>query len=313
MGDQDPEYVTACWQEVLKSWSLSEHIVPITGAGVGVNFNLPDWNRLTLALCDVLQKLGDTQVASVRAEADLLLRMFRATHRLRRLMSDDPKKVTETISQTLYTDVQVTENGVLWLECVYKLAKGSRLYMTFNFDDLLEKYADAVYSDTVVPIALQRVPRKKEGQIDAYHLHGILPLSGAPAQAFAPLVFDLISYVEAYTHFVDQMSVPLLNVMTNYKCVFLGLSMVDPNLLRLLKMAYELRNDGTCWGIAFGKILPEIQHVLKQWGVATANISLETNDDFCKIPQGILSALQTVDPVDVQDRLKKFQRSFSAV
>lgn len=310
MGDNDPEYVGKCWDDVLGEWSASEQLVPVTGAGVGVNFKLPDWGPLTESLCDVLDRLGCTDADTIRAETDLLLKAFRATYQLRRLMSGDQTRVTQALTDTLYEPFAITEDGVLWLECIYKLAKGCGLYMTFNFDDLLEKYAHEVYSDTVVPVALQRVPRLKEGQIDAYHLHGLLPLSGSSDGTYAPLVFDLISYVEAYTHFVDQMSVPLLHVMTNYKCIFLGLSMVDPNLLRLLKMAHELRNDGSCWGIAFGKIAPEISGVLKKWGVATAGIKIERAADFRQIPDGILDALQNVDRVDMGDRLEKFRRAF---
>jgi hypothetical protein len=230
--------------------------------------------------------------------------------------------VRDIIRSKLYSEFQATEVGVWWLECVYQLALLSSVSITLNFDDLLEIYSEAVHPDNkAMPVILNRVPRKKQGQIDSYHVHGMLPWDASRDVGSGPLVFDLLSYVEQYEHSIvfdllsyveqyehsiDQMSVTLLHAFTNYRCIFLGLSMVDPNLLRLTKTARDLRNDGSCWGMVFGNIAPEVADVRDSWGLACVRMPLGDPPDYSLIPRSILESLPLTDPVDIQDKLNRF-------
>lgn len=305
IGSHEPSYIAANWEEMIGEWQKAERLVPITGAGIGINFELPSWLKLTDLLCDVLRNLGSQAEASIRAERDLMLKVFRATHQLRSYRGE----VRNEIRKALYAEFVVNHAGVWWLECIYQLALSSSMHITLNFDDLLELYSEAVHPDNkAIPVLLDRVPRKKQGQIDSYHAHGMLSRTPIRDAESVPLVFDLISYVEQYENYIDQMSVTLLHAFTNYRCIFLGLSMVDSNLLRLIKTARDLRNDGSCWGMVFGGVAPEIEAILNTWGLACVGISLGDPPDYSLIPQLILRSLPLTDRTEINDKVERFQK-----
>lgn len=308
IGSHEPSYVAANWEKVIGEWQKAERLVPITGAGVGMNFGLPSWLQLTDLLCDSLAALGESTEPSIRGERDLMLKVFRATHQLRSYLRRNDE-VRDVIRAKLYSGFRAEVAGVWWLECIYQLALSSSMHITFNFDNLLEVYSEAVHPDTqALPVVLDRVPRKKQGQIDSYHVHGMLSHDPNRDVGSGPLVFDLISYVEQYKHHMDQMSVTLLHAFTNYRCIFLGLSMVDPNLLRLIKTARDLRDDGSCWGMVFGEIATEVAAILDTWGLACVGIPLGTPADYSLIPQAILRSLPMTDDIDIHDKLQRLRR-----
>lgn len=112
--------------------------------------------------------------------------------------------------------------------------------ITFNFDDLIEtnlaknhiRYC-SVYNEG------QR-PEKEE--LPIYHVHGYLPSKGELSRD-NNVVFSEDAY---HSHFIDSFSwsnLIQLNHLNQNICIFVGLSMTDPNLRRLLDVAMR-KNPG---------------------------------------------------------------------
>jgi hypothetical protein len=294
------------WRPVLRGWSSTKEIVPITGAGVGANFKLPDWFHLTERLCDAVEEITGAKTPELRGERDLMVKAFRCTHRLQKLHADDPGHVIKIITGCLYHDFTVSKTGIAWLECIYLLAKHTGLHLTLNFDDVFETYVNAVHDTKAVVSSAFQTPRRVEGQIDSYHLHGIIPISADPSRE-SELVFDTISYIERYAEVIDRLSTALLYVFTTHKCIFLGLSMVDPNLLRLIRMSRQLRSEPDCWGIVFGPIVEELKPVLESWGLAVVDATSDDKFDFDELPNFIIGQLRNIDPPNVEGLFAKFK------
>lgn len=300
------------WQSLITEWKKDQNLVPITGAGVSVNFGLCDRNALVERLSSVLKtEMQPADYKELIADKDMLLKIFRITYRLRQFACRGEKKdpVSTMIKTKLYETVprsHMSDDAILWLECVYRLTEICRTFVTFNWDNVFEKYINDRYQEPyVVKSPLQAAtdasatgPLSTKLPIQCFHLHGYMPDSKNVIEL--PLVFDLISYVEEYAGFINRLSATLLNVMANYHCIFLGLHMADANLLRLIRMAYELRGHGEqgIWGVALGTISYELSDTLKSWGVDVPEDfrNCRSSGQFAKIPEQVLESLGYESP-----------------
>lgn len=108
--------------------------------------------------------------------------------------------------------------------------------VTFNFDDLVEQNL------TTNRIRFRSISLEGETALPAelpiYHVHGFLPRGTDPDPA-QDLVFSEDAY---HVQFVDPFSwsnLILLNHLAQDTCLFIGLSMTDPNLRRLLDVSHR--------------------------------------------------------------------------
>jgi len=232
-------------------------------------------------------------------ENDILLRIFRITHRLRSEATNVSALIRGRLYAGLITPCPMPPEAMLWLECLFRTSGICGTYVTFNWDNVFEKYVGDRYQAPLViqspkrRVVQRHVPLSKP-PIECFHLHGYMPLDDVEATEL-PLVFDLISYVEEYAGFINSLSATLLNVMANHHCIFFGLHMADANLLRLIKMAHEMRgnNPHDVWGIAFGTISFELTTALESWGIQAPDEFRTYRDpeEFSRIPQAVLECL----------------------
>lgn len=292
------------WQQDVQTWALSRDLVPITGAGVSRNFELPDRDLTVERLLDWLVKHDNADWASAaKKEQDTLLKVFRITRRIRqRIRGAKGTTFSQALRECLYDGIMNSKEGEYWLECCFQLSLICNRYVTFNWDNLFESYVTMCHDPPTLIRSLKQSlvwnPRcSLSSAIECIHLHGFLPyaVKSTSIMMELPLVFDLISYVEEYAGFINQLSVNLLGVMANHHCIFLGLSMEDPNLLRLIKMAYELRGSPakSCWAVALGNIHQDLAVILRNWGVhAPDDFRVCANKkSYLLIPQSMLECL----------------------
>ena len=125
---------------------------------------------------------------------------------------------------------------------------GVRAIINYNFDDLVEKNLKrlrvkyhSIYGEGMIP---------DTDELGIYHVHGFLPQEKENYENLTKslLVFSEEGYHKLMLEPYNWANISQLNYMINNTCFFIGLSMTDPNMRRLLEIAAQKRteNDGEC-------------------------------------------------------------------
>lgn len=120
--------------------------------------------------------------------------------------------------------------------------------VNYNFDDLTEKNLKrlrikyrSIYSEGMIP---------DSNELGIYHVHGFLPQEKEDYENLTKslLVFSEEGYHKLMQEPYNWANISQLNYMINNTCLFIGLSMTDPNMRRLLEIAAQKRteNNGEC-------------------------------------------------------------------
>ena len=123
---------------------------------------------------------------------------------------------------------------------------GVRAIINYNFDDLVEKNLKrlrvkyhSIYGEGMIP---------DTDELGIYHVHGFLPQEKENYENLTKslLVFSEEGYHKLMLEPYNWANISQLNYMINNTCFFIGLSMTDPNMRRLLEIAAQKRteNDG---------------------------------------------------------------------
>ena len=241
----------------------------VLGAGVSMGHGLPSWGALVAGLWRELH--GETvppwleggepephplayqmalegieQALRRSAKRDpLTTAQNELAERLQRALYDSLSKPSSVEGDTLLTIVAA-------LRAAQKQATPAiRRVITFNIDDLVEWWANRG-TKPHQPIAWP-VPRTSfhprlsraandRRPIPVYHLHGYLPRDhqGRAGWRAAPdtLVFTDAQYWESVSNPSSFANRVFLNALQDSRCVFIGLSMRDVNLMRWLGQRY---------------------------------------------------------------------------
>jgi hypothetical protein len=206
-------------------------VTMFVGAGVSMEAELPAWNtlvrRLLLAArkdhdaavlaqwADEVTREGPLAAASVAASLYGGQRAFRRALR-EALYAHDP---------TSYVPGALA-GQIAWL----KRLMGSRLaILTVNYDGLLEQ---ALAERGLDPVSFVGGRREPPGKAAVWHLHGRLARTGPRWQNPGELVLSEGSYVRSTARSFPQRLVG--ERLGSSLCLFVGLSMTDPNFIRWL-------------------------------------------------------------------------------
>jgi SIR2-like domain len=232
-------------KEKLRQAWRDHKLVLFLGAGVSQPYGLPMWSDLVLTLLvdeypDQFKSLWEhyrQPFGSWLAETYGLTPVMLA--RLSQWKFNSKQRgntFQQYVRDMLYPEPEIPPKEPTALKAVAQLTARSEedgrcipLIVTFNFDDLLERELEAlgvlyqtVYSDA----------RRKGHGLPIVHPHGFLPRMGDPPES--DLVFAEFEYHQLSFSSVHWAQVEMLNALRNYTVLFVGLSMSDPNLRRLL-------------------------------------------------------------------------------
>lgn len=244
------KYITQLHEEYEK-----DNIVLFLGAGTSKDAKIATWDVL---ISELFIALIDKQLNAVHIEMDKKDKEIIAkevikqngnsqllqTRFLRNGFKDDFEGL---VSEILYKDAKqesdiLEEIGQL---CVPNRGKyGIQAIINYNFDDLIEKNLRrlrveyySVYGEGMVP---------DSSELGIYHVHGFLPQDKESYENLSKslLVFSEEGYHKLLLEPYNWANLSQLSFLTNNTCLFVGLSMTDPNLRRLLEIAAQKSNDG---------------------------------------------------------------------
>lgn len=219
------------------------------GAGISLGAGVPTW---TLLLKSLLSNLFNKRIIDKFSTPDLqdkLAQIYQENFTPSPLMIAQYLKnglgsdFTDSVRDTLY---QNNPQSSPLIDAIVELARPQRSrqslhsVITFNFDDLIEQNLGKN------KIRFRSI--YKEGQrcgpteLPIYHAHGFLP-HAAQLSSDYQVVFSEDAY---HSQFIDSFSwsnLIQLNHLNQNLCLFVGLSMTDPNLRRLLDVSMRKNPD----------------------------------------------------------------------
>lgn len=216
------------------------------GAGTSYDAGIPTWNTLLKSLLRAVYSENkdvpdiDTKLANLFQKRINVSPLILAQY-LKTLLG---KKFTSTVRDTLYqecTDRSKIVDAIAELSRQKRNRKPLRSIITFNFDDLIEEKLTKEKID--FKTIFTEGERFKEEELPIYHPHGFLPRKKTLTSKYE-IVFSEETY---HSQFIDPFSwsnLIQLNHLNNSICLFIGISLTDPNMRRLLDVSIRKNGKG---------------------------------------------------------------------
>jgi hypothetical protein len=234
----------------------------VLGAGVSIELGVPNWRGLAVR---VWQKaLASSQPHSLadvahieKAVADPQLFPIIFELAQQRL---GPRSFVETLRQCLYEtaangrDAPLTSLGAIAAAICrdHNLRARRRIarVVTFNADELLREALRRYYGTrgkegqwfrTVDHAVSERPLGRGDQPVTIYHVHGFLPRPNTFGESLSEhrLVFTDSQYWDSGTAQASLANRTMNAALSDSHCIFIGLSMTDPNLLRWLALRHN--------------------------------------------------------------------------
>lgn len=230
----------------------NKDVVLFAGNGINGKGLIPSWNDLII---DLLRIAIDERLSINRnkEERDRLLNIFKENKGKRdwtayekvglvkRLLKD---QYAQTVKKYLYKNIygekiKTILNEGAYLKSIVEFCKTNRVkaIVNYNFDDLLDQALRKEGIDITV-IYGKKQEREGSGGLPVYHVHGILPFNDEPLNENAnDIILCLEEYFQSMIEPYNWQTATQLHLLRNNPCLFLGASLADLNMLRILSAA----------------------------------------------------------------------------
>lgn len=219
------------------------------GAGVSMDAGGPSWD-------DVLRKImRQNKKISTKRDFDKVNKWCRMSPIIMGRYAASNDYLVHSISE--YLRKYVLYNGVngdnsKWIDAICEVVEGQRdgqrivmagkvdSIITYNYDDLVETALER----RGIPVArIYSKSRNTRNELPVYHVHGIIPQK-AEGYISTPILGEK-EYHQMYKESYHWSNVEQLHALDRNTCFFIGLSMTDPNLRRLLDISRN-GSDNEC-------------------------------------------------------------------
>lgn len=267
-----------------------QDLVLFLGAGVSIDGGIPLWETLIKTLhVYMLNSLTKDKVLSfeqqemineLASDNEMESPLIQMRYIKEAFSKDEYHKL---VHEALYGEgINLNTN---LLDAIAKISTPQRGYcgiksiITYNFDDLLER--KLTQKDIQYNTISDEGERQLVDKLNVYHVHGYLPSNFSEMTKEPNLVFSEEDYHKVYRDAFSWSNLAQLSALRENTCLFIGCSLTDPNLRRLLDVA--ARNDESPRHYAF----------LKKKKIKGAEDGGTVNKEILEIYQTIDDNIQT--------------------
>jgi hypothetical protein len=221
-----------------------ENLVLVLGAGISVPFGVPTWESL-------LQRLMVFTIEKDSRASNILAKLFNgvfspnpiiAGRYLQSYFQENNESFEEAVRQVLYSSVNKHTQSELMDEIVnFCVAPGKspnlNSILTYNFDDILESAIEKIGIHIPYKSIFGIGMDIKKGELPIYHIHGYLPEKGNLTSQNNITLGEHI-YHKQYSDIYSWNNIVQINKFSENTCIFIGSSLTDPNIRRLLDISH---------------------------------------------------------------------------
>ena len=215
-------------REKLHSLNQSGSLALMLGAGISVGCGLPDWQELMQRVVKKIWK-GDPLLGDIIINEH---KIITARHSKKR----NGQQFNKIVADCLYEGDIIISKNLLSIA-----ASRIKIICNFNYDDLLE---EALYAEGIKPKVVLEGDYfdPLTDEVKVFHPHGFIERTATKGDLQnAKLVIAENDYNALYSNPHSWINVLLLSILTNYSVIFIGMSLSDPNIRRLLDV---VRSNG---------------------------------------------------------------------
>lgn len=230
-------------------------VVLFLGAGVSMSAGLPSWDNLLKKMLRRGTSVPESDFDFISEQcfesSIITARYIKILYKNEKdnsnasALSDDNLEVAfkEMLVDELYpSDLNIRNDKAgkyQLINCIGELidSKNVESVVTYNYDDLMEQELER---RNIPYTSINGKNRWMKGDLPIFHVHGMLP-SNKQDVIDSDIILSEKEYHNAYKEPYNWSTVEQLHALRYKTCFFIGLSMSDPNLRRLL----DLASDGT--------------------------------------------------------------------
>jgi len=226
----------------------NKNLVFVFGAGISKSQNIPDWNELLKELLSkALQNEGiDLSLAKIFSKMylDQFSKNLLITARyIRKHIGDDEFSLEKETQRLIYSSVdrKLLPLYIQILELCRKTgaSQGLDSIITYNYDDIIEYLCDKSVPKIKYNCRYSKTTGGLGRGVIINHVHGYLGEGQDKFNIDEKIVLSEETYHEQYSEIYKWSNLVQLDKFMNKTCLFIGLSFRDPNMRRLLDIAYH--------------------------------------------------------------------------
>lgn len=232
--------------EMLYSAYKNEKVVLFLGAGVSIDAGIPLWSDLINKL--LIQMIANKSKNKIMSNKDIkMLNQLASSNKEDSPLTQvryirtafDKTEYYSLVHKVLYENKQTLNtnllNAIVNICAPKRNHIGVRSVVTYNFDNILERKLKQKGID--YNVVYREADISDYESLNVYHVHGYLPNNLEELDEEMNLIFSEEDYHRVYRDSYCWSNITQLNAFRDNTCLFIGCSLNDPNLRRLLDVA----------------------------------------------------------------------------